>query len=145
MSKWLPRRRSVLASCAVAETSGVEKLVPTAALSSLLDQRIVYTVDAEGEVAVTPVETGGTHGRMTVIRKGLEAGALAQLEALDLAGRRLRQLARAMPVEPAREPLAPEQRARQLQRRGDDQALDGPLELAVAVADPRDQPGERPG
>lgn len=65
--------------------TGVEEhvLVPTAALSSLLDRRIVYTVDAEGEVAVTPVETGGTHGQMTVIRKGLEAGALVATDHLQ--------------------------------------------------------------
>ncbi len=58
-------------------------LVPTVALSSLLDQRIVYKVDPEGKVSVTPVETGGTHGRMTVIREGLDAGALVAVDHLQ--------------------------------------------------------------
>lgn len=58
-------------------------LVPTVALSSLLDQRIVYTVDGENKVRLTPVETGGTYGQMTAIRKGLEAGALVATDHLQ--------------------------------------------------------------
>ncbi len=58
-------------------------LVPTVALSSLLDQRIVYTVDGEGRVRLTPVETGDTYGRMTAIRKGLDTGALVATDHLQ--------------------------------------------------------------
>lgn len=58
-------------------------LVPTVALSSLLDQRIVYTVDPEGKVQLTPVETGGTYGQMTAIRKGVNAGALVSTDHLQ--------------------------------------------------------------
>jgi hypothetical protein len=58
-------------------------LVPTVALSSLLDQRIVYAIGADGKVRLTPVETGGTYGQMTAIRQGLEAGALVAVDHLQ--------------------------------------------------------------
>ena len=58
-------------------------LVPTVALSSLLDQRIVYTIDPDGTVRLTPVETGGTYGQMTAIREGLDAGALVAVDHLQ--------------------------------------------------------------
>jgi len=58
-------------------------LVPTVALSSLLDQRIVYTVGPDGKVRLTPVETGGTYGRRTAIRRGLDAGALVATDHLQ--------------------------------------------------------------
>ena len=65
--------------------TGAEKrvLIPTVALSSLLDKRIVYTVDVEGKVGATPVETGGTYGRMTVVRKGLDPGTLVAVDHLQ--------------------------------------------------------------
>ena len=65
-------------------------LIPTAALSSLLDQRIVYTIGPEGRVRLTPVETGGTYGQMTAIRKGLDAGALVATDHLQSLAQDLR-------------------------------------------------------
>jgi RND family efflux transporter MFP subunit len=58
-------------------------LVPTLALSSLLEQRIVYTIGPEGRVRLTPVETGGTYGDMTAIRRGVDAGALVATDHLQ--------------------------------------------------------------
>jgi RND family efflux transporter MFP subunit len=49
-------------------------LVPTVALSSQLDQRIVWRVGDDGTVAMTPVTTGEEFGDRTAILKGLKAG-----------------------------------------------------------------------
>lgn len=49
-------------------------LVPTTALSSDLDQQVVYKVD-HGHVTAVPVSTGETFGGRTAILSGLSAGA----------------------------------------------------------------------
>jgi len=50
-------------------------LVPTVALSSQLDQRIVYTVGQDGRVRLTPVETGDSYGDRTAVLSGVRPGA----------------------------------------------------------------------
>ena len=49
--------------------------VPTVALSSQLDQRVVYAVGQDGKVSVVPVEVGDSHGDMTAVLSGLGADA----------------------------------------------------------------------
>lgn len=61
-------------------------LVPTAALSSLLNQRIVYTVDQEGKVRLRPIEVGRSYGQMTAVLKGLDAGSLVATDHLQRLG-----------------------------------------------------------
>lgn len=58
-------------------------LVPTVALSSLLEQRVVYAIAEDGKVRLAPVETGGTYGQMTAIRQGLDAGTLVATDHLQ--------------------------------------------------------------
>lgn len=67
-------------------------LVPTVALSSQLDQRVVYAVGQDGKVSVVPVEVGDSHGDMTAVLSGLGAGSLVAVDHLqDLRqGRRVR-------------------------------------------------------
>jgi len=58
-------------------------LVPTVALTSQLDQRIVYAVDQDGRVRMTPVETGDDYGGMTAVLSGLRAGSLVATDHLQ--------------------------------------------------------------
>jgi RND family efflux transporter MFP subunit len=59
-------------------------LVPTIALSSQLDQRIVWTVGEDGTVAMTPVETGDAYGEQTAILRGLKPGARVATSHIEL-------------------------------------------------------------
>ncbi len=59
-------------------------LVPTVALSSQLDQRIVWRVGDDGKVAMTPVTTGAEFGDRTAILKGLKAGERIATDHLQL-------------------------------------------------------------
>lgn len=62
-------------------------LVPTVALSSQLDQRIVWRVSDDGDaakVAMVPVETGEEFGDRTAILKGLKAGDRIATDHLQL-------------------------------------------------------------
>ncbi|WP_407519398.1 efflux RND transporter periplasmic adaptor subunit [Methylobacterium oryzisoli] len=59
-------------------------LVPTIALSSQLDQRIVWTVGEDGRAAMTPVETGDAYGDQTAILRGLKAGARVATSHIEL-------------------------------------------------------------
>ncbi|KMO36068.1 RND transporter MFP subunit [Methylobacterium variabile] len=59
-------------------------LVPTVALSSQLDQRIVWRVGEDGRVAMTPVETGEEFGDRTAIEKGLKPGDRIATDHLQL-------------------------------------------------------------
>jgi RND family efflux transporter MFP subunit len=76
-------------------------LVPTVALSSVLDQRVVYTVDEEGRMRLTPVETGGTYGQMTAIRNGLDPGVLVATDHLQSLSQGLRVRVRRKPPDGA--------------------------------------------
>lgn len=58
-------------------------LVPTVALSTELDQQIVYAVDPSGKVSAVAVETGGTYGNKTAILKGLDAGTEVAVDHLQ--------------------------------------------------------------
>lgn len=58
-------------------------LVPTVALTSQLDQRVVYTVDGDGRVRMAPVETGDDHGDMTAVLSGLRAGSFVATDHLQ--------------------------------------------------------------
>ena len=58
-------------------------MVPTVALSTELDQRIVYVVDAAGKVSADAVETGSTYGDKTAILNGLEPGASVAIDHLQ--------------------------------------------------------------
>ena len=66
-------------------TTGTEGrvLVPTLALSTQLDQQIIYTVDKDGVVRVKPVEIGDAFGDRTAITKGLEAGVEVAVDHLQ--------------------------------------------------------------
>ncbi len=57
--------------------------MPTAALSSQLDQRVVYVLGQDGKVRMTPVETGDDYGDKTAILSGLRAGALVATDHLQ--------------------------------------------------------------
>ena len=46
-------------------------LVPTIALSAQLDQQVVWTVDAQDTVHMTPIETGDAFGEQTAVLSGL--------------------------------------------------------------------------
>lgn len=59
-------------------------MVPTIALSSQLDQRIVWRVGDDGKVAMTPVTTGAEFGDRTAILKGLKAGERIATDHLQL-------------------------------------------------------------
>lgn len=58
-------------------------LVPTIALSSQLDQQIVWTVDESGTVQMTPIETGDAYGENTAIVKGLTPGTRVVVDHLQ--------------------------------------------------------------
>lgn len=58
-------------------------LVPTVALSSQLDQRIVYAVGQDGKVGVVQVEVGDSYGDMTAVLSGLSAGTLVAVDHLQ--------------------------------------------------------------
>ena len=65
------------------ETGTKERiLAPTLALSTQLDQQIIYAVK-DGTVHVLPVETGDAEGTRTIIAKGLEAGATVAVDHLQ--------------------------------------------------------------
>ncbi|MGX7707652.1 efflux RND transporter periplasmic adaptor subunit [Methylobacterium sp. Gmos1] len=59
-------------------------LVPTVALSSQLDQRIVWRVGDDGKVTMAPVETGEEFGDRTSVLKGLKAGERIATDHLQL-------------------------------------------------------------
>lgn len=61
----------------------VRILVPTLALSTQLDQQIVYQIDEDGTVRVRSVETGGAFETRTAIVKGLEAGTMVAVDHLQ--------------------------------------------------------------
>ncbi len=58
-------------------------LVSTLALSTQLDQQIVYAVDKDGTVRVLPVETGDVYGTRTAITKGLKADTMVAVDHLQ--------------------------------------------------------------
>ena len=58
-------------------------LAPTLALSTQLDQQIIYAVDKDGTVRVVPVETGDAYGASTVITQGLDAGMTVAVDHLQ--------------------------------------------------------------
>lgn len=49
-------------------------LVPTKAITQVLDKSFVFVVDADGTVKQTPVETGGTQGIYTIVKSGVKPG-----------------------------------------------------------------------
>lgn len=66
------------------ETGTKERiLVPTLALSTQLDQQIVYAVDGDGTVRVKPVEIGDAYGTRTAVTKGLDAGTAVAVDHLQ--------------------------------------------------------------
>lgn len=66
------------------ETGTKERiLAPTLALSTQLDQQIVYAVSQDGKVHVLPVETGDTFGSRTAITKGLKVGTVVAVDHLQ--------------------------------------------------------------
>lgn len=49
-------------------------LVPTKAITQVLDKSFVFVVDADGTVKQTPIETGGTQGIYTIVKSGVKPG-----------------------------------------------------------------------
>ncbi|WP_251440094.1 efflux RND transporter periplasmic adaptor subunit [Veillonella intestinalis] len=57
-------------------------LVPTKALTQVLDKSFVYTVDESGTVKQVPVVTSGTQGIYTIVKSGLKAGETVVVDGL---------------------------------------------------------------
>ncbi|TXN24022.1 efflux RND transporter periplasmic adaptor subunit [Methylobacterium sp. WL9] len=58
-------------------------LVPTIALSSQLDQQVVWTVAEDGTVHMIPIETGDVYGENTAIVSGLKPGVQVAVDHLQ--------------------------------------------------------------
>ncbi|SUP41413.1 efflux RND transporter periplasmic adaptor subunit [Veillonella criceti] len=57
-------------------------LVPTKALTQVLDKSFVYTVDESGTVTQVPVVTSGTQGIYTIVKSGLKPGETVVVDGL---------------------------------------------------------------
>ncbi|WP_251454072.1 efflux RND transporter periplasmic adaptor subunit [Veillonella intestinalis] len=57
-------------------------LVPTKALTQVLDKSFVYTVDESSTVKQVPVVTSGTQGIYTIVKSGLKAGETVVVDGL---------------------------------------------------------------
>lgn len=57
-------------------------LVPTKAITYVLDKSFVFTVDENGKVTQTPVETSGTQGIYTIVKSGIKPGTTVVVDGL---------------------------------------------------------------
>ncbi|KAF1679175.1 efflux RND transporter periplasmic adaptor subunit [Veillonella sp. R32] len=57
-------------------------LVPTKALTQVLDKSFVYVVDESGTVKQVPVVTSGTQGIYTIVKSGVQAGETVVVDGL---------------------------------------------------------------
>ena len=57
-------------------------LVPTKAITYVLDKSFVFTVDENGKVTQTPVETSGTQGIYTIVKSGVKPGITVVVDGL---------------------------------------------------------------
>lgn len=57
-------------------------LVPTKAITYVLDKSFVFTVDENGKVTQTPVETSGTLGIYTIVKSGIKPGTTVVVDGL---------------------------------------------------------------
>ena len=58
-------------------------LVPTKAITYVLDKSFVFTVDENGKVTQTPVETSGTQGIYTIVKSGIKPGTTVVVDGLN--------------------------------------------------------------